>query len=59
MACERLNSAESWSAARTRHARWAADLVVRAERGLRGAAKPAGLRRLERHFADLRAAQAG
>ena len=43
-------------AARARHARWAADLLARAERGLRGADEARWAASIERHFSDLRAA---
>jgi tetratricopeptide (TPR) repeat protein len=55
---ERLSEHGQLSAARTRHARWAADLVVQAERGMRGAGEADWAGIMERHFADLRAAQA-
>jgi len=55
---ERLSEHGQLSAARARHARWAADLVAQAERGMRGAGEAGWAGILERHFADLRAAQA-
>jgi predicted ATPase len=53
---ERLTEHGRLGAARERHARWAADLVARAERGLRGADEASWAARVERHFSDLRAA---
>ena len=53
---ERLTEHGQLGAARTRHARWAADLVAQAERGMRGAGEAGWAGILERHFADLRAA---
>ena len=54
---ERLAEQGRLDAARARHARWAADLVARAERGLRGADEANWAASVERHFSDLRAAQ--
>jgi predicted ATPase len=53
---ERLAERGRLGAARERHARWAADLVARAERGLRGADEASWAASVERHFSDLRAA---
>ncbi|HET6190713.1 MAG TPA: BTAD domain-containing putative transcriptional regulator [Trebonia sp.] len=53
---ERLAERAQLDAARKRHARWAADLVARAERGLRGAEEASWATSVERHFSDLRAA---
>lgn len=53
---ERLAEQGRLDAARARHARWAADLVARAERGLRGADEASWAASVERHFSDLRAA---
>src|SRR6266568_597812 len=53
---ERLTERGRLGAARERHARWAADLVARAERGLRGADEASWAASVERHFSDLRAA---
>jgi predicted ATPase/DNA-binding SARP family transcriptional activator len=53
---ERLAEQGRLDAARERHARWAADLVARAERGLRGADEASWAASVERHFSDLRAA---
>jgi len=55
---ERLTEQGQLGAARERHARWAADLVAQAERGLRGADEASWAGTLERHFSDLRAAHA-
>jgi len=55
---ERRGEHGQLSAARTRHAPWAADLVAQAERGMRGEGEAGWAGILERHFADLRAAQA-
>ena len=55
-ALERLTERGQLNTARARHARWAADLVARAEPGLRGAAEASWAGTLERHFGDLRAA---
>ena len=52
---ERLTERGQLDAARKRHARWAADLVARAERGLRGADEASWATSIERHFSDLRA----
>ena len=54
---ERLAEHGRLDGARERHARWAADLVARAERGLRGADEASWAANLERHFSDLRAAR--
>ena len=53
---ERLAERGQLDAARARHARWAADLVAQAERGLRGADEASWAGTLERYFGDLRAA---
>jgi predicted ATPase/DNA-binding SARP family transcriptional activator len=53
---ERLADQGRLDAARARHARWAADLVARAERGLRGADEARWAASVELHFGDLRAA---
>jgi predicted ATPase/DNA-binding SARP family transcriptional activator len=53
---ERLADQGRLDAARARHARWAADLVARAERGLRGADEARWAASVELHFSDLRAA---
>jgi predicted ATPase/DNA-binding SARP family transcriptional activator len=53
---ERLAERGRLDAARALHARWAADLVARAERGLRGADEATWAASVERHFSDLRAA---
>jgi predicted ATPase/DNA-binding SARP family transcriptional activator len=53
---ERLTEHGRLGVARERHARWAADLVARAERGLRGADEASWAASVERHFSDLRAA---
>jgi predicted ATPase/DNA-binding SARP family transcriptional activator len=53
---ERLTERGRLGAARERHARWAADLVARAECGLRGADEASWAASVERHFSDLRAA---
>src|SRR3984893_14175360 len=53
---ERLTEHGRLDAARERHARWAADLVARAERGLRGADEASWAASIGRHFSDLRAA---
>jgi predicted ATPase/DNA-binding SARP family transcriptional activator len=52
---EQLTERGQLGAARQRHARWAADLVARAERGLRGADEASWATTVERHFSDLRA----
>ena len=52
---ERLTERGQLGAARKRHARWGADLVARAERGLRGADEARWATSVERHFSDLRA----
>ena len=54
---ERLEERGELAAARTRHARWAADLVTRAAAGLRGADEGRWAAALEEHLDDLRAAQ--
>jgi predicted ATPase/DNA-binding SARP family transcriptional activator len=53
---ERLSEQGQLNAARARHARWTADLVAQAERGLRGADEASWSATVERHFSDLRAA---
>ena len=53
---ERLAEQGRLDAARALHAHWAADLVARAERGLRGADEARWAASVERHFSDLRAA---
>ncbi len=53
---ERLAERGQLEAARALHARWAADLVAQAERGLRGADEATWAASVERHFSDLRAA---
>lgn len=53
---ERLAEQGRLDAARVLHARWAADLVARAERGLRSADEASWAAIIERHFSDLRAA---
>jgi hypothetical protein len=53
---ERLKEHGALDAARGRHARWAADLVALAARGLRGAEEASWAGTLERHLGDLRAA---
>jgi predicted ATPase/DNA-binding SARP family transcriptional activator len=55
---ERLTERGQLGEARARHARWAADLVAQAERGLRSAAEASWAVTLERYFGDLRAAHA-
>jgi predicted ATPase/DNA-binding SARP family transcriptional activator len=55
---ERLTERGQLDEARARHARWAADLVAQAERGLCGAAEASWAGTLERYFGDLRAAHA-
>jgi predicted ATPase/DNA-binding SARP family transcriptional activator len=55
---ERLTEQGQLDAARTRHARWAADLVAQAEPGLRGATEASWAAILKRHLSDLRAAHA-
>src|SRR5690348_14958317 len=57
-ALERLTERGQLNEARARHARWAADLVARAERGLCGAAEATWAGTLERYVGDLRAAHA-
>jgi predicted ATPase/DNA-binding SARP family transcriptional activator len=53
---ERLDERGELDAARGRHARWAADLVTKAARGLRGADEAGWAARLDAHIGDLRAA---
>ena len=53
---ERLAERGDLDAARGRHARWAADLVTRAARGLHGPDEPAWVAALDLHLGDLRAA---
>jgi predicted ATPase len=53
---ERLKEQGELDAARGRHARWGAELVALAARGLRGADEASWAGMLERHFSDLRAA---
>jgi predicted ATPase/DNA-binding SARP family transcriptional activator len=53
---ERLKEHGELDAACGRHARWAAELVARAARGLRGADEASWAGTLERHFSELRAA---
>ena len=53
---ERLEQRGELDAARGRHARWAADLVTQAARGLRGAGEAGWAARLDAHIGDLRAA---
>ena len=53
---ERLEERGELDAARGRHARWAAELVAQAARGLRGAGEASWAGTLDRHFSDLRAA---
>jgi predicted ATPase/DNA-binding SARP family transcriptional activator len=53
---ERLKEHGELDAARGRHARWAAELVALAARGLSGADEGRWAGTLERHFSDLRAA---
>ncbi len=53
---ERLKEHGELDAARGRHARWAAELVALAARGLCGAGEASWAGTLERHFSDLRAA---
>ena len=53
---ERLKERGELDAARGRHARWAAELVTRAARGMRGADEASWAATLDRHFSDLRAA---
>jgi predicted ATPase/DNA-binding SARP family transcriptional activator len=53
---ERLEQRGELDAARGRHARWAAELVTQAARGLRGAGEAGWAARLDAHIGDLRAA---
>ena len=53
---ERLEARGELDAARGRHARWAAELVTQAARGLGGAGEAGSVARLDVHIADLRAA---
>ena len=53
---ERLEERGELDAARGRHARWAAELVTHAARGLRGAGEAGWAARLDSHIGDLRAA---
>jgi tetratricopeptide (TPR) repeat protein len=53
---DRLTEQGQLEAARARHARWAANLVTQAERGLHGADEASWSASVERHFSDLRAA---
>ncbi len=53
---ERLTEHGALDAAQGRHARWAAELVALAARGLRSADEASWAGTLERHFSDLRAA---
>jgi predicted ATPase/DNA-binding SARP family transcriptional activator len=53
---ERLEERGELATARTRHARWAADLVTRAAAGLRGADEGRWAAALDLHLDDLRAA---
>jgi predicted ATPase/DNA-binding SARP family transcriptional activator len=53
---ERLEEQGELDATHTRHARWAAGLVTRAARGLRGAGEAEWAARLGQHLDDLRAA---
>ena len=53
---ERLEQRGELDAARSRHARWAAELVTQAARGLCGAGEAGWAARLDAHIADLRAA---
>ena len=53
---ERLEQRGELDAARSRHARWAAELVTQAARGLRGAGEAGWAARLDSHIGDLRAA---
>jgi predicted ATPase/DNA-binding SARP family transcriptional activator len=55
---ERLAEQGQLDAARTRHARWAADLVAQAEPGLCGAGEVSWAGIVERHISDLRTAHA-
>ncbi len=53
---ERLEQRGDLDAARSRHARWAVELVTQAARGLRGAGEAGWAARLDAHIGDLRAA---
>jgi predicted ATPase/transposase len=53
---QRLEQSGGLDAARGRHARWAADLVTQAARGLQGADEAGWAQRLDSHISDLRAA---
>jgi predicted ATPase len=53
---QRLEARGELDAARSRHARWAAELVTQAARGLGGAGEAGSVARLDVHIADLRAA---
>ena len=53
---ERLEQRGDLDAARGRHARWAAELVTQAARGLRGPGEAGWAARLDSHIGDLRAA---
>jgi predicted ATPase/DNA-binding SARP family transcriptional activator len=53
---ERLNERGELDAARSRHARWAAELVTLAALGLRGADEARWVGTLQQHHGDLRAA---
>jgi predicted ATPase/DNA-binding SARP family transcriptional activator len=53
---ERLGERDELAAARTRHARWAADLVTQAAAGLRGTDESRWAAVLDSHLDDLRAA---
>ena len=53
---ERLDQRGELDAARGRHARWAADLVTQAARGLGGTGEAGWAARLDAHIGDLRAA---
>ena len=53
---ERLEERGELDAACGRHARWAAELVTQAARGLHGSGEAEWAARLDRHFDDLRAA---
>ena len=53
---ERLQERGDLDAARGRHARWAAELVTQAARGLRGPGEAGWAARLDSHIGDLRAA---
>ena len=53
---ERLEERGELDAACSRHARWAAELVTQAARGLRGSGEAEWAARLDQHFDDLRTA---